>query len=435
MAVRTPQWFRQTTTCTCWPQMPKAHGPFGKDKLTPAERRRMAGVPLFINVQTPNAIRQAHTLGGRALSYVSLFDTYVHTAGFENGTARVPWDPKRPQILLLDREGRFVNLTVDSTRRMWRYVVCNNTREYVEMALAMVHQQMKRGADGLFIDNSGYRLPCYGHGVPVGYAQTYRSVCAAIPTWPKGAAATKSPEELHRRGFRPRINAMHPSIRNLPLHRHIYPGKSQEYAYTRLLEKVRKVVRGYGSDKIMLINGPTWADSGDGTTIEHYLYSWSWKGLSGRKGDFRTQASRWAPYLRSGRKVLALSYFGNSDRQVAEDVLHAWSAATLSGFMWWEYQTRGNKLGRLLRRLNLGRRLTGPQRMGPVDFAFFEKGVVAVNSASRRRAVELRIPAAARYNLLHSVIDRSKVRSRNGAFRLVIPAQGGRALVESLPRV
>jgi len=416
--------------------MPSAHGPFGKDKLTPAERREMKGVPLFINVQTPSAIREAHALGGRALSYVSFLDTYVHTEGFENGTARVPWDPKRPQILLMDREGRFVNTTMDATWRMWRYFVCNNTREYVEMALAMVHRQMKRGADGLFIDNSGYRRPCYGHGVPVGYFPKYRSVCAAIPTWPKGMAMEKeSPEDLHRLGVRPHFNAADPGIADLPVHRHLYPGKSHQYAYTRLLEKIRKAVRSYGRDKIMLINGATWANSADGAMIESYLYSWAWKGRAGPLGDFRTQAERWAPYLRSGRKVLALSCFGNTDRPVAEDVLHAWSAAMLSGFMWSDYQTCGGKLGRLLRRGNLGRRLTDVTRIGPVDFSFFEKGLVAVNSGPRRRAVEMAIPAAARYRVLHSVIDGSTATRCHGVFRVVIPAHGGRALMESPPRV
>ena len=435
MAARIPGWFRQTTTCTCWPQMPDAHGPFGKDKLTPAERRAMKGVPLFFNVQTAGAIGEAHAIGGRALSYVSFLDTYVHTEGFENGTARVPWDPKRPQILLMDREGRFVNTTMDATWRMWRYFVCNNTREYVDMALAMVHRQMKRGADGLFIDNSGYRRPCYGHGVPVGYAQKYRSVCAAIPTWPKGSPEGKSPEDLHRLGVQPRFSVADPGIRGLPVHRHIYPGKSHHYAYTRLLEKVRKVVRSYGSDKIMLINGETWADSADATMIESYLYSWAWKGLSGPLCDFRAQAERWAPYLRSGRKVLALSYFGNTDRAVSEDVLHAWSAAMLSGFMWSDYQTCGGKLGRLLRRLDLGRRLTGLERIGPVDYSFFEKGLVAVNSASRRRAVEIPIPAVARRPALVNVFDRHKVTQHGGAFRIAIPAHGGRTLIESLPRI
>ena len=38
-------WFRTCATYTKWPQMARAHGPFGKDKLTRGERGEMAGVP------------------------------------------------------------------------------------------------------------------------------------------------------------------------------------------------------------------------------------------------------------------------------------------------------------------------------------------------------------------------------------------------------
>jgi len=60
-------WFRACATYTGWPQMPGAHGPFGKDKLTSGERRFLAGVPLYVNVQTKRAIREAHALGGRVV--------------------------------------------------------------------------------------------------------------------------------------------------------------------------------------------------------------------------------------------------------------------------------------------------------------------------------------------------------------------------------
>ena len=99
-------WFGNVLTYTAWPQMPNAHGPFGKDRLTPAERKSLCGIPLFFNVQSKVAIDEAHRLGGRALSYLSFMDTYVHTAGFENGTARVPWDPHKAQMLLIDKTGK-----------------------------------------------------------------------------------------------------------------------------------------------------------------------------------------------------------------------------------------------------------------------------------------------------------------------------------------
>jgi len=48
-------WFRRVATYTAWPQMPRAHGPFGKGALSAAERARLAGLGLFLNVRTPTA--------------------------------------------------------------------------------------------------------------------------------------------------------------------------------------------------------------------------------------------------------------------------------------------------------------------------------------------------------------------------------------------
>jgi len=428
MARNTPQWFRKTMTCTNWPQMPQAHGPFGKDRLTAKERQALEGIPLFINVQTRNAIREAHALGGRALSYVSFMDTYVHTEGFENGTARVPWDPKRPQILLMDDEGRFVNTPMDDTWRMWRYLVCNNTREYVEMALEMVHRQMKNGADGLFIDNSDHRRPCYGHGAPVYYSTTYRQVIAGIARWTSPRMRDRSPEELYRLGQQPQFPWAEQTVDHLPRHRHLYPDKSHDEAYRKLLEAVRKAVRSYGSDKVIVVNGMDFADLADAGMIESYIYSWAWKGKSMTWDQLKKTADKWRPYIKRGGKVLALSYIGNTDRSPNEDALHAYSAAVLSEFMWSDYGTCRGRLGGILRRLNLGKRLTDMESSGPVDFAFFENGLAVVNGSSRQRTVEILGPSRFKYSALRNLIDGRRIPREKGKFRVPIPAHSGRVL-------
>ena len=378
-------WFRRVATYTAWPQMPRAHGPFGKGALSAAERARLAGLGLFINVQTPAAIRAAHALGGRALSYLSFYDTYVHTEGFESGTARVPWDGRTAQILLLDARGRFVNTPMDETWRMWRYLVCNNTREYVERALAMVRRQMEAGADGLFVDNSGRRMPCYGHGVPVGYSRKYRGVCTAMPRYDEtDLTAGAPPEELYAGGKRPVIPASNPEIGNLPVHRHIYPGKSHLYAYRQLLRKVRRVVRGYGRDKVIVVNGAAMAEEADAVMAESYICSWTW---TDRKANRKELAAKWAPYIASGRKVLALSYVGHTRWGDVEDALYCYAAAMLSDFMWSDYGTGTGKVCARLRKLNLGRRLTEPTAAGEVESAWFENGLAAVNDGRRRRVL------------------------------------------------
>lgn len=421
-----PGWFQEVQTYTAWPQMPNAHGPFGKDKLTPKERKALQGVPLFLNVQTAKAIREAHQLGARALSYLSFMDTYVHTAGFENGTARVPWDPKKPQILLLNKDGAFVNTHMDGTHRMWRYYVCNNTRVYVEMALQMVHAQMRNGADGIFVDNSCLRLPCYGHGIPVGYSQKYRSVVTAIPEWKhRRLVESKLPEELFRMGERPLCHIADPTVNTLK-HRHIYPGKSHIYAYEKLLEKVRKIVRSYGSDKIVVVNGKWIGDPrADGSMLESFMYSWISKGCLQDWNQVKA-ATRGSAYLKNGGRFAALSYFGNTDRSVAEDAFYSFAAAVLLGFLWSDAGTFKSPLGKKLRALRLGKRLTPLGAAGSIEYSFFGKGLVAINGSSRTQAANVSACREFAHARLQSLFDEKKTALKGGTYHLSLPAHSGR---------
>lgn len=432
MARRNTSWLFQTPTFTSWPQMPAAHRPFGVDVLTNAQRRALSGVPVFLNVQTPNAIRQAHKLGGRALSYVSFMDTYVHTDGVENGTARVPWDPRQAHMLLVDRDGRFINTPMDGTWRMWRYLVCNNTAAYVDLALDMVRRQMEAGADGLFVDNSDPRFPCYGHGVHVGFDQRREQVCAAMHPWPSpGPADRLSPEALHRRGLRPAEPTQDPGIFNLPVHRHLYPTLSHDEAYCRLLDRVRRLVRSYGPDKAVVINGETveqFADHVDGIMLESFFYAWAWKGPRGTWADRKRQAEKWAPYMRRGGRVLALSYHRNPGRPVEEEAMHACAAAMTLGYMWSDYGTCPGALGLALRRLNLGPRLTNVLTRDGVDYAVFADGLTVINPSGRSRAIDVPVPAAFAHAALKNLADGRFVRRHNDTFRVAVPPCGGRVL-------
>ena len=424
----TAKWFQETNTYTNWPQAPKAHGPFGKDQLSAAERKSLKGVPLFVNVQTRQAIKEAHQLGGRALSYLSFMDTYVHTDGFENGTARAPWDPRKPQMLLMDEAGRFVNTPMDSSWRMWRYLVCNNTREYRDAALRMVREQMERGADGLFIDNSGPRRPCYGHGLPVGYSESLRQVICAIPEWEDAELARQTaPEELYRRGVRPGWRRFDKRVVALPLHRHRFPGKSHDEAYEALLHDVRQVVRSYGRDKVVVINGThQFTDCADGAMLESYLYSWAWKGPRLAWAKLRAMAEKWRPYVRNGGRVLALSYLGCTARSVAEDALHSFAAAAVSGFVWSDYNTGQDPVAALLRTTRLGRQMTDLAESGSLAFSFYDKGLVVVNGGGRKSVATVRPPASFRAQALLDISDGRKIARADDGFRVAAPANGGR---------
>jgi len=426
----TPAWFRDISTFTSWPQAPKAHGPFGRDKITPDERRRLQGVPLYINVQGERGIREAHRLGGRALSYLSFMDTYVHTAGFERGTARVPWEPRKPQSLLLDAQGHFANTSMDSTWRMWRYQVCDNTREYVASALAMVREQMRRGADGVFVDNSSPRELCYGHGFPVGYSERYRGVITAIPRWPDPQLpGRKSPEELYRMGVRPRFKFYDRSIRELPKHRHIYPGRSHDFAYEQLLKKVLRLVRSYGRDKIVVVNGHTRPLFADGAMLEGFIYSWGSKRARKNWLQVKAEAASWRPYFARGGRVIALSNIGYTSRPPDEEALFSFAAATLLGYLWSDYGGLKSEVGSALRTLRLGKGLTALTRAGAVEYRFFERALVAINDDPRRRSVS--VPACRRFGFsrLRDLADGHEMKCANNSWPLSLPAHSGRVCV------
>ena len=422
----TPAWFRNVTTYTRWPQMPRAHGPFGKDRITAHERRDLAGVPLYLNVQHASAVNDAHRLGGRALSYISFYDTYVHTEGFENGTARAPWDPRRAPMLLLDARGAFVNTPMDSSRRMWRYLVCNNTREYVEAALEMVREQMERGADGLFIDNSGSRTSCYGHGVPVGYSEQYRQVITAIPTWPDGEEAQRTPpEELFRKGIRPGFRPLK-YLRDLPRHRHIHPDRAHDHAFGQLLRRVRALVRSYGRDRIIVVNGERMAECADGVMIESYIYSWAWKGPRVDWAWLRKTAAKWQRYVANGGRVLALSYVGQSDRAASEEALYACAAAAMSGFLWSDYGTCKDAVGARLRRARLGGLTTPMRERDGIAWALFRSGAAIVNATPSRRRFDLDVPPALRRGLID--IRTGEAAGTGSTLRLTLPPHSGTML-------
>jgi len=404
--------------------MPQAHGPFGKDSLTRSEFRHLEGVPFLNNVQTPNAISEAHGLGARCISYISFYDTYVHIEGFENGTARIPWDSKNPQVLLLDAEGRFCNTPMDNTWRMWRYLVCSNTKQTTDAALALARQQMERGADGLFVDNSTSRAPCYGHGFPMGFSPKYRQVLTGQPSWP-GAVGDQTPEALHRKGLSPEFWE-HDNVQSLPRHRHLYPDLSHDDAYARLLGKVRRLVKSYGSDKVLTINGRVGAQHADAVMLESFVYSWGWEGARNSWKELQAQAKDLRKELVAGTRVIALSYVGRTTRTVEEDALFACCAALNLGYIWAGGSGVKGKLGQTLRRLDLGGPGTSIDHDADVSWTWFEKGLAVVNGGRRKRTVS--VPADGTSSPLRKESDRTRVLAKDNAYRIQLPAQGGRLL-------
>ena len=82
---------------------------------------------------------------------------------------RIPYSNTYPEILLINKEGRFVNTLMDNSYRMNRYLVCSNNPTYIKKAIECVKRIMDIGSDGLFIDNvNGCKEECYGENLHVG---------------------------------------------------------------------------------------------------------------------------------------------------------------------------------------------------------------------------------------------------------------------------
>ncbi len=419
----TPIWLKNTATFGCWPG--------SGSTMTATQRRECTKVPLLINAQYKEAVREAHRMGSRALSYLSFYDTFVHTDGFEDETERVTWDPKRPQILLLDKQHRFVNTPMDGTWRMWRYLVCDNTKEYTDMALAMVHEKMRWGADGIFVDNADHREPCYGHGVLVGYSPRYRMVCTAMPGVGEQSSRRTAETNPHH-GLKRSKKVSDPILRELPRHRHLYPDHDHDYAFVKLLEKVRKVIRSYGRDKVMLVNGATFAEHADGGMIESFIFSWAWKGRFHTWPQIKQGAKRWAPYLQSGGTIQALTFLGRTEKSVDQDAIYAYAAAQLCGYMWSDYQTGKGPLCHELRSLNLGKALTPMLDNKTVNYRVFEKGIAAVNDTPHSHTLTIELPRSPKENTFYDLYEKKRIDAENGRIKLTIPALAGGVFCNSL---
>jgi hypothetical protein len=296
---------------------------------------------------------------------------------------------------------------MDGTYRLHRKMICANSETYQKEMLAHLRSLMDRGMDGIFVDNTSPRtIQCFGDGLRVGYSSHYRTVLAESP----------------------RTSFKDPRLGDVPAHRHLYPDKDQSFALRQMLGKVRAMVKEYGADKIMLINGGLeFADAADGAMIESYVCSWAWKGRRQNWAQLKQTAARYAPYVESGGAVIALSYLGETQSTVKDDAFFCFAAARLSGFIWSDYQTLGDDPATALYRAHLGAPAAPLAEAAPgVDYRWFEKGLVVVNGTDAAAAVRVPVPSGAGSGALSDIYDARELALEGGALALRVPPQSGR---------
>jgi len=390
-----PDWLRNTAVVNNWDR--------GRGT---ADETRLAGIPLLINVQQKDWIEDAHRKGFRGISYTSCMDMLIDPSANKSG-GRMLLTPETANGLLIDKDGRFVDTLMDGTRRLHRKLVCPNSTTYVEKMLQYLQTVMEQGMDGLFVDNvSEPRVECYGQGMRVGYSSRYHTVLAESPA----------------------VKFRDPRLTDVPVHTHLYPDQNQSYAFRQLLLKIRKMVKTYGPDKIMVINGGLpYADCADATMIESYVCSWAWKGRRQNWQQLKELAQKYAPYIGRGSAVIALSYFGETQATVKDDAFFSYAAARLSDFIWSDYQTLNDNPATVLYRASLGPPSTSLQAAAPdVEYRWYRSGLVAINGTDREASLTVAAPDARSFRSLTDLYEGRDTPVSDGKVKLSVPAQSGR---------
>ncbi len=275
-------------------------------------------------------IEKAHGQGTRVLVYVTF---YQMPPGKTYQKANVSDHPDWNVIHPDGKEG--ISVFDSSDNPGWR-TVCPNSPDYRRYALEYTKFIMDQGADGLFIDNGHPDVTC------------------------------EAPE--------------------FGRHQHLYPGKDNIYAYRKLLEDVRAAVKGYGEDKIIIVNPGTprkeWVGACDGQMLESYICTHAADHRWHKEARLLDFQRAWGPPADEGHAVVALSYIGHTGNSPREDAFYCYAWARISSFVWADWFT-AKDVARALYKLRLGKP-TGPMQRGDGYYMReFERGAVAVSSESR----------------------------------------------------
>ncbi len=349
------------------------------------------GVSLISHVpHSKKAFEEAHKQGFRVIPYVHFTD--IHSFYADQDVFMF----QHPEILLKDKDGRWVHLPMDGSDRAFRYLTCANSPAYWKFSLDYVRKMMDWGADGVFIDNVGYRRQCFAPKFNV----------------PEGSSAG-NPE------FPPYS------------HEHLFPDTTESYAWDRMLQTIRNLVKSYGDDKIIVLNsgiGTPFQKNGDCCMWESFIFSWAWEGRRHTWQDVKKRAADNAWFLETGRRITALSFLNPHRSGVKDDAFWAFSAARLVDFIWWS-DLKGTG-AELLYSAHLGKGLGPVIESNGLAYRFFENGLIVLNDTETDQDTVLPIPAELRNrNLYDLYTDSGTVLVKNKKIRAVLPQKSARVYI------
>lgn len=343
----------------------------------------LKGISLISHVPvSKTAFHQAHEQGFRVIPYVHFTDIHLFYADQDVFLFQ------HPEVLLKDEQGRWVHIPMDGTDRVFRLLTCSNNPSYVKLSLEYVKKLMDWGADGVFVDNTGKRRECYAHK----------------------SKNIVNPE------FGPYV------------HEHIYPDETHNYAFTRFLESVRKLVKSYGDDKIVVLNsgiGEDFQIHGDVCMWESYIFARGTRRTQHTWEFIKERARQNEWYTKAGRRITALSTPDFSQPSIKEDMFWGFCTARMVDFIWWANLSGSG--AEELYKVHLGNPLQSIQESDNVASRAFEKGVLVLNDNPQSVSREIILPKEFRHNQLLDLFDNKKPQLvRKGKIKVSIPKQSAR---------
>ncbi|MFC1563070.1 hypothetical protein ACFL4Z_03365, partial [candidate division KSB1 bacterium] len=331
------------------------------------------------------AFEQAHEQGFRAVPYVHF--RCIHT----NYADQDVFYFQHPEILVKDFEGHWVHTPMDGADRLHRFLTCANSPSYWKLSLAYVKKMMDMGADGVFIDNVARRKePCYGPNFNV-----------------------RNPE------FEPYV------------HEHLFPDATHDYAFDRFLQAIYRLVKSYGNDKVVILNSgidTRFQKDGDCCMWESFIYSWAWEGRRHTWEDVKARAKANEWFLKTGRRITALSTISRSRKEAKEDAFWAFSAARLVDFIWWA--SLNGTGAEALYQAHIGKTLEPYKEVDQVAYKTFENGVIVLNDSMDDRKMEITLAPEFHHDRLLDLYDGNKrIKVRNGKITVTVPKKKARVYI------
>jgi len=356
------------------------------EKVSGIDAESVKGVPLLSHVpHCAEVFRLAHEHGIRAIPYVHFM--CIHT----NYADQDVFYFEHPEILVKDEKGHWVHTGMDGSDRLHRFRTCANSPSYWKLSLAYVKKMMDLGADGVFVDNAGRRVPCSA----------------------------------------PRFNVRNPEF-DPYVHEHLFPNASHDYAWGRFLQAVRALVKSYGDDKIVVLNsgiGDPWQSVGDCCMWESFIFSWAWEGRRQTWSDVKARAKANEWYLNAGRRIVALAFLDPKRHDMKNDAFWAYACARLVDFILWA--SLDHTEVEFLNRVHMGSGLGPCQEADQIAYRFFENGLIVLNDSLEDREKELRIPNGFAGTELLDLYDGKKpVRVSDGMVKVKVPSKMARVFVK-----